>query len=126
MSDSLFVYGTLLPGRAPAGIADVANTLIPLGTGTIRGRLYDFGEYPGVILDDSADPIHGQLFALPPDSTVLARLDAYEDYRPDEPAKSLFLRLRVTVTLPDATTQLAWVYVYNRSVKPQSLWSEIR
>ncbi len=118
MSDSLFVYGTLLPGRAPAEIADVVGQLVPLGAGTVRGRLYDLGEYPGVILGEhaaeSADEIPGQLFALPPDPTVLARLDAYEDFRPDDPAHSLFLRRRAVVTLLDGSVRSSWIYVYNR------------
>jgi gamma-glutamylcyclotransferase (GGCT)/AIG2-like uncharacterized protein YtfP len=117
MTDCLFVYGTLLPGRAPAEIADVVDALVPLGAATVRGRLYDLGEYPGAILDDSAAGIAGQLFALPSDPNALARLDAYEDYRPDDPAQSLFLRVRTLAELPEGRRHPCWIYVYHQPVR---------
>ncbi|HEX9199995.1 MAG TPA: gamma-glutamylcyclotransferase family protein [Acidobacteriaceae bacterium] len=115
MSEHLFVYGTLHPSRAPREIAGVARKLTHVGHGTIRGRLYDLGDYPGVILDDDAtEPVHGEVFALPPDPDALACLDAYEDYRPHDPEGSLFLRQKTTVTLADGSRETCWVYVYNR------------
>ena len=117
MTDTLFVYGTLTPDRAPGEIADAVNTLTPLGPGTIRGRLYDFGDYPGVILDDSSSElVKGQVFGLPPDPDVLARLDEYEEYRPGDPERSLFDRRRTQVTLPNGSRRLCWVYVYNQGI----------
>jgi gamma-glutamylcyclotransferase (GGCT)/AIG2-like uncharacterized protein YtfP len=115
MSFSLFVYGTLRPAHAPPEISDVVDALKPLGPATIRARLYDFGAYPGVILDDhTTEKVTGQIFDLPPDPTIIARLDEYEDYRPYDPANSLFKRLRTTATLPDGSHKLCWVYVYNQ------------
>jgi gamma-glutamylcyclotransferase (GGCT)/AIG2-like uncharacterized protein YtfP len=124
VTECLFVYGTLLPGRAPAEIADVVNALVPVGPATVRGRLYDLGEYPGVILngpaDDEADTIPGQVFALPPDPPALARalqrLDAYEAYYPDDPAHSLFVRRRTAIHRLDGLTQSCWIYVYNQAL----------
>jgi gamma-glutamylcyclotransferase (GGCT)/AIG2-like uncharacterized protein YtfP len=113
MSTLLFIYGTLHPDRAPAEIAAAARRLTPHGPATIRGHLYDLGEYPGVVLDPMAPPIPGHLFAVP-DAATLAALDAYEDYRPASPAGSLFLRVETTAAMPDGSQHPCWVYVYNR------------
>ena len=123
----LFIYGTLHPDRAPREIAAVARRLKPLGPATIRGRLLDLGEYPGLLLEDSkaaADPnprehgasfhdVPGELFEVP-DQATLAALDRYEDFRVDDPATSLFLRVEAQVTLHDGRTEMCWVYIYNR------------
>jgi gamma-glutamylcyclotransferase (GGCT)/AIG2-like uncharacterized protein YtfP len=108
----LFIYGTLHPDRAPAEIAAAAGRLRPLGPATIRARVYDLGDYPGAILDPDAPPIRGQLFAIP-DAETLAALDRYEDYRPDHPEASLFLRVETAATLPDGTDHPCQVYTYN-------------
>jgi gamma-glutamylcyclotransferase (GGCT)/AIG2-like uncharacterized protein YtfP len=121
MSDRLFVYGTLHPDRAPSEIADVVKGLKPVGRGTIRGKLYDFGEYPGVVLDEKANErVDGEVFALPRDPDALARLDEYEEYRPHDPERSLFKRLKTTVTLLNGSRESCWVYVYNRNLPRKS------
>jgi gamma-glutamylcyclotransferase (GGCT)/AIG2-like uncharacterized protein YtfP len=112
MLDRLFIYGTLHPDRAPQQISAAARQLIPAGRGTIRARIYDFGEYPGVILDDSASPIPGEIFIVP-DTRTLALLDGYEDFRPGDPAASLFLRTQAVVTLDEGSQLECWVYVWN-------------
>ena len=111
----LFIYGTLHPDRAPAEIAAAARRLTPIGPATIRGHLYNFGEYPGMILDDTAPTIAGELFTVP-DAETFAALDAYEDFRPAEPENSLFLRVETTATTHDGSHQPCWVYVYNGKV----------
>jgi gamma-glutamylcyclotransferase (GGCT)/AIG2-like uncharacterized protein YtfP len=115
MPTLLFIYGTLHPDRAPREIASAARRLAPRGPATIRARLYNLGAYPGAVLDSSAPPISGSLFAVP-DTETLAALDAYEDLRPADPANSLFLRVETTATLPDGSHQPCWVYVYNREI----------
>jgi gamma-glutamylcyclotransferase (GGCT)/AIG2-like uncharacterized protein YtfP len=113
----LFVYGTLHPDRAPAEIADIARRLEFVSAGTLRGRLYDLGDYPGLILDDApeAPTISGEIFAVP-DGDTLAAIDAYEQFRPADPPNSLFDRTHAVVTLPDGSQQSCWVYVYNRDI----------
>lgn len=114
MPHALFIYGTLHPNRAPRAIAAAARRLTSIGRATIRARLYNLGQYPGIVLDPAAAPILGELFTVPDDQT-LAALDAYEDFRPHDPANSLFLREKAVVTLDDGSDQSCWVYVYNRS-----------
>ena len=113
MPELLFIYGTLHPGRAPAEIAPVVHTLTPLGPATIRGTLLDLGDYPGVTLNPEAPEVPGDLFAIP-DPTIWTALDAYEDFRPAEPAASLFLRTQTLATLPDGSQTLCWIYTHNR------------
>ena len=119
----VFVYGTLLPGLAPPVIADAVATLCVVGPGTVQGRLYHLGAYPGCILDEECDSlIHGQLLEIP-DPAVLERLDWYEGYAAHDDAGSLFLRTVCDVTLAGGDQVRSWVYVYNRSVKAARLIS---
>ena len=102
MPTTLFLYGTLHPDRAPAEIAPAARRLTLLGPATIRARVYNLVAYPGAILDANAPPVPGHLFAVP-DAETLAALDRYEDFRPTDPAASLFLRVETTATLADGS-----------------------
>jgi gamma-glutamylcyclotransferase (GGCT)/AIG2-like uncharacterized protein YtfP len=110
----LFVYGTLLPGRAPAEIAPTVDRLTTVGDGFVRGRLYDLGEYPGVVLDTRGEKIPGKIFRLPEEPEVLKRLDEYEECDATQPEGSLFLRKECPVTRRNGNKKLiCWVYVYN-------------
>ena len=113
----LFVYGTLRPDSAPAEIADVARTLEFVSAATVRGRLHDLGEYPGLVLDDSPDAplVPGNVF-LVADGKTLAAIDEYEGFRVSNPETSLFERTHVAATLPDGGRRTCWVYVYNGDV----------
>ena len=115
MSQRLFLYGTLLPSEAPKEIASIVKRLRRLGSAQVRGRLYDFGDFPGAVLDASSrTTIHGQLVALPADVRVLEALDRYEEFDPSDPKKSLFLRKKVMVQMANGSTREGWIYVYNR------------
>ena len=116
----LFVYGTLRPGHAPPGIAAQVARLREVGRGSVRGRTYDLGEYPGAVLDaSSGTTIAGTVLALPDDLRVLAALDAYEGFDPTSPAQSLFVRVRTPVTLADGQTLECWMYVRGVNADPQ-------
>jgi gamma-glutamylcyclotransferase (GGCT)/AIG2-like uncharacterized protein YtfP len=112
MPTLLFIYGTLHPDRASREIAAAARLLISAGRATIRGHRYDLGEYPGALLDPTGPEISGELFTVP-DATTLAALDTYEDFRSDDPANSLFLRVETTAARPDGSPVNCWIYVYN-------------
>ena len=115
MSQHLFLYGTLLPGEAPEEIALIVKRFRRLGSAHVRGRLYDFGEFPGAILDPSSRTlIHGELVALPSDDRILEALDRYEEFDPVAPKKSLFIRKKVNVSMADGSRREGWIYVYNR------------
>jgi gamma-glutamylcyclotransferase (GGCT)/AIG2-like uncharacterized protein YtfP len=113
----LFAYGTLQPGHAPGEIADVVRGFEMVGQGTVLGRLYDLGSYPGAVLDDnSRTRISGTVYQLPAGEGILATLDAYEEFEPGTPQTSLFLRRLYPVLLADGPTLDCWVYEYNGPV----------
>ena len=115
MSDFLFAYGTLQPGFAPAEIASAVSQLLPVGEAFVHGVLYDLGGHPGAVLDSSSqERIIGAVYQLPEDASVLAELDAYEEFDPAAPESSAYLRIFHHVTLAAGGALRCWVYVYNR------------
>jgi gamma-glutamylcyclotransferase (GGCT)/AIG2-like uncharacterized protein YtfP len=118
MSNSLFVYGTLLPGFTPVEMQSVMAQLAFVGDGFAPGRLYDLGAYPYAEFDEACDSkIIGKVFSFPDDESVktklLGQLDEYEGYNPDEESQSLFIRRRKTVTLLNSGPVECWVYLYH-------------
>ena len=115
MSQNLFLYGTLLPSEAPQEIASIVKRFRRLGSAQVRGKLYDFGEFPGAVLDPSSRTIiHGELVALPADERILQALDRYEEFDPLDPKRSLFVRKKAMVRMANGSSREGWIYVYNR------------
>jgi gamma-glutamylcyclotransferase (GGCT)/AIG2-like uncharacterized protein YtfP len=113
-TEFLFAYGTLQPGRAPAEIAPLIAKLEIVGRGFVRGTLYDFGHYPGAVLNPaSATRIPGTVYKLHADPELVALLDEYEEYFPGLPEISQFIREQHPVHWDDGRTVLCWVYVFN-------------
>jgi gamma-glutamylcyclotransferase (GGCT)/AIG2-like uncharacterized protein YtfP len=82
-----------------------------IGRGTVRGALYDLGEYPGLVESAGDERVPGLILELD-DAAALARLDRYEGV--DE---GLYVRRRVVVTRDDGTVDEVWIYFYVRSVE---------
>ena len=105
--EKIFVYGTLRKGfPLHKYLSDKAEFI---GAGSIRGVLYDLGDYPGVLPSNEGE-VHGELYELENGSTHLNVLDRVEGYDPTNPQKSLFVRSLADVSLPDKKTTKAWVY----------------
>jgi len=117
MKEYLFVYGSLRSsGEVPSQIAPIVNRFRRLGAAQVNGLLYDFGQYCGAVLDDSANNvIHGELVELPKGDEVLESLDRYEEIEPSNIGGGLFARKRATVVLADGSQEEAWIYVCNRA-----------
>jgi gamma-glutamylcyclotransferase (GGCT)/AIG2-like uncharacterized protein YtfP len=112
--DYVFFYGTLLPEHARAAMRSVVARLTFYGKGSVAGVLYDLGEYPGAVLDESSDRrVHGAVFRLAEDAKILVELDRYEGYDASSPLASLFVRRRCPVELSDGNILECWVYEYN-------------
>ena len=106
----VFVYGTLRRGEQ----RDI-NLLRPapkwVGSGSIRGALYDLGTYPGVVLDAgvvdgavkvAASVVRGEVYAIAP---ALERvLDEIEEVWPQQTGE--YTRREVAVTLDNPPTHL--------------------
>ena len=116
MSEFLFAYGTLHADLAPSEIAPVVARLQWAGEGSVAGTLYDFGRFPGLVLDaDSIGRVYGTIYELPGDARVLDALDEYEEFDPASPEASQFVRRECAVTRTDGGSVRCWVYTYNRS-----------
>lgn len=112
MTAFLFTYGSLQPGKAPPEIAPVVAGLEIAGRGYVVGTLHGQGPYPGAVLDQaSSNRIAGTIYRLPDDPEVLRRLDEYEEYFPDSPGTSEFLRELHPVHWEDGHVEVCWVYV---------------
>ena len=81
MTQHLFVYGTLAPGRANAHmLADVPGVWEPA---TVRGTLYPEGwgaalGYPGLVLAEDGDEVQGLVFSSDVLDRHWPRLDEFE------------------------------------------------
>ena len=77
-SERVFVYGTLRRGGSNHFRMEGAEFVT---AATVRGRLYRIDWYPGLILDDMADDIHGEIYQV--SAEMLHHLDHYEgdEYR---------------------------------------------
>jgi gamma-glutamylcyclotransferase (GGCT)/AIG2-like uncharacterized protein YtfP len=112
----LFVYGSLKSTQPANEGTDLMKSSNLIGDATVPGRLYDFGDFSGAVIDvQSRDQIHGEIFQLPdPAAENLKALDAYEEFDPSNPQQSLFVRRTISAMLSDGRRLNCWIYVYNR------------
>lgn len=111
----LFVYGTLMPRAESDYGRSMRERLLRssrvLGDATVAGRLYDLGEYPGLVLSgDPGDEAHGVVLRLEDPESVFPWLDAYEGIR-NGAADNEYERVLRPVRLAGGTLLSAWVYV---------------
>ncbi len=104
------VYGSLMTGMGGREDLDVGDQLIYVSRCEIGGCLFDLGSYPGLLLGSGI--VYAELYEVG-DTSVIPRLDAYEQYDPDDPEGSLDIRRLVRLVQPDCD---AWLYEYNRGV----------
>lgn len=112
--DHLFVYGTLL--STDNEFAKYLNNNATLvSKGFITGQLYDIGEYPGAVVNETEGyPIHGSVCKLN-NANALVVLDNYEGYGADQDQPNLFIRDLLPVDTAEGEIN-CWVYLYNLSV----------
>lgn len=109
----LVLYGSLRRGQANFARLKLQAGLRFVRTVRFRGLMYDLGAYPGVVEGDGE--VTGELFEMR-DAALLARLDAFEQYRPDQPDPydaatgrgSLYRRTTI-----QAGGVTAYLYLYN-------------
>jgi gamma-glutamylcyclotransferase (GGCT)/AIG2-like uncharacterized protein YtfP len=81
---NVFVYGTLRAGEindisVAASKHDISAPK-PIGTATLAGRLYDFGAYPGLVIDSSGVPVVGEVYEI--EDALVPVLDEIERVYP--------------------------------------------
>lgn len=77
---NVFIYGTLRAGEpndmlhvaARHGLAEPRL----IGPATVRGKLYDFGNYPGIVVDGTGVPVIGDVYEI--ESALVSILDEIE------------------------------------------------
>lgn len=110
----MFVYGTLRPGEENYPHYLAGRTIAEL-PGTVAGELFFVadGGYP--YLAPGKGRVHGELVELKPQlyRETLERLDALEEYHPQDERHSAYLRRATRVRLADGSERLAWVYFWN-------------
>lgn len=116
MSDFLFVYGTLLPGQAPASMREVCDRMQSLGGASVTGILYDLGAYPGVVIGSTGRTVRGEVIEVDCEDTW-RRLDRYEGCPQPNGEDGLFRRVKTVAALESGESIECWVYVYNRALR---------
>jgi gamma-glutamylcyclotransferase (GGCT)/AIG2-like uncharacterized protein YtfP len=121
--DFFFFYGTLQDRRLSEAARRVLPRMKYVGTATMPGTLFAIRSpnltYPVLILGGGKRSlVRGTCFAATRFFTArdLQLLDSYEEYYPNAPEKSEYLRLSLPVTLTKGETLDAWIYVYNSSL----------
>jgi gamma-glutamylcyclotransferase (GGCT)/AIG2-like uncharacterized protein YtfP len=112
VANFVFFYGTLMAGFDRRRRAGIDTKLTYRGRGSIRASLFDLGIYPAAVPAPEGH-VWGELYEMAEPDAVLVALDDIEGYRPDDPDKSLYSRSVADVTMPDGSSEQAWVYFYN-------------
>jgi gamma-glutamylcyclotransferase (GGCT)/AIG2-like uncharacterized protein YtfP len=113
----VFVYGTLRAGEIndiseAAARHDIAEPTL-IGTATVRGHLFDFGAYPGLVLDEVGSPVRGDVYEIDPD--LVAVLDEIEEVYPG--VEGLFVAREVMVEVDGAAMACLLYPVTKSAVK---------
>lgn len=106
----LFVYGTLRKGFRSHDLLRRFHARL-IGRGSIRGRLYDLGNYPGAVSSaHNTERVYGEVYFLPQPESAFRVLDKFEGFDPTRPESNEFERSETTVTLAGGHKVQAWVY----------------
>ncbi|QSN60266.1 gamma-glutamylcyclotransferase [Caballeronia sp. M1242] len=105
----VFVYGTLRAGEINDinRAAERSGIAAPqwIGTAHVRGRLYDFGAYPGLVLDEEGGtPVKGDVYRI--EDALVAVLDEIEEVYPGVEGLFRAHRLHVDVELDGEATHV--------------------
>jgi gamma-glutamylcyclotransferase (GGCT)/AIG2-like uncharacterized protein YtfP len=111
--DLLFVYGTLRRGGSN-DIARIAPAARYAGAARVRGRLYDLGTYPALLLDASAGWVSGELYEIP--AAEWPALDALEEPVTTSRPDGEYCKVTAEVHAQDGGAPTVWVYVANPAV----------
>jgi gamma-glutamylcyclotransferase (GGCT)/AIG2-like uncharacterized protein YtfP len=109
----IFVYGSLRSGFRSPAYAYVSRYFTFVAQATVKGLLYDRGDYPVAIPTTTDNFIIGELYTINNTnefSFAIAQLDDYEGLHPDDDEQALFTRKLATVYHHNGKTTDAWVY----------------
>lgn len=125
----LFVYGSLRSGFQHPAYAYISRYFSFIGNATVKGTLFDMGEYPAALPAHTNDYIVGELYVLNNTDEfgwAFEQLDDYEGLHMEDNEPALYRREITTVYINDTTTT-AWVYWFNGNTtgKPQVISGDV-
>jgi gamma-glutamylcyclotransferase (GGCT)/AIG2-like uncharacterized protein YtfP len=116
--DRVFVYGTLLRGKCNAGLLEFGANILSVREARIGGRLYDLGPFPGVLPGEGeGDAVAGEIYRLADMEASLRILDRLEGFQGYGRTDNVYRRSLVRAASEDGDRELAWVYIYLRTVR---------
>ncbi|HEX8356669.1 MAG TPA: gamma-glutamylcyclotransferase family protein [Segetibacter sp.] len=119
----LFVYGSLRSGFHHPAYGYISKYFTLISPATVKGKLYDLGDYPAAIPTNDEAFIVGELYELKSSEDfawAIEQLDAYEGVNPDEGEPRLYKRELAEVYYNGQTTH-AWIYWYSHEIEDQPL-----
>jgi gamma-glutamylcyclotransferase (GGCT)/AIG2-like uncharacterized protein YtfP len=106
----LFAYGSLRAAANHVAINRLVARLKPIGAARLPGHLYYLGRYPGAIFADTAAmTVAGEVLELA-DDALLAEIDTYEGYDPQQPHAGEYLRRKLAVEVAGGGVIECWAY----------------
>ena len=122
MTRYLFTYGTLLSGLGHPMHEVLAKHADLLGPGYINGKLYDLGNYPGLVLSNNTKKVvFGEIYQVLDETELFRYLDDYEGCAGHSRQPHEYQRDLVSVHDAAEHSLLAWVYLYKQPVQHLSL-----
>jgi gamma-glutamylcyclotransferase (GGCT)/AIG2-like uncharacterized protein YtfP len=115
---NLFVYGSLRSGFQHEAYQYMAKYFNLLGHATVKGKLYNSGEYPVALPTTAEKFIQGELYTISEPaqfSYIIGQLDDYEGLYVEEGETALYKRELATVYC-NGQEYTAWIYWYNGTV----------
>jgi gamma-glutamylcyclotransferase (GGCT)/AIG2-like uncharacterized protein YtfP len=116
---NLFVYGSLRSGFNNPAYTYISKYFTLLGTGYVKGKLYQLPEFPAGVSSEDDHLIKGELYVIkvPAEcSWAIAQLDDYEGVQAEEGEIPLYKRVLTSVQINGQEEQ-AWIYWYNGSLE---------
>jgi gamma-glutamylcyclotransferase (GGCT)/AIG2-like uncharacterized protein YtfP len=114
----VFVYGSLRKGFQSSAYEYISRYFNFFGEATVKGKLFDLGEYPAAIPVSENAFIKGELYIVKNEnefSWAIAQLDDYEGVLVEPGEQPLYRREMADTFINDAIVP-AWIYWYNSDV----------
>jgi len=122
MSEYLFVYGTLLSRYGHPLHRLLAEQADYIGRARMTGRLYDLGEYPGMVITlNTGARVWGELYRLRDPCSILASLDLYEACPASNTRSGEYRRRHAIARLTRGGSLRSWVYDYQGPIRGRIL-----
>ena len=114
----LFVYGSLRSGFKSPAYEYISRHFDLVGEATVKGTLYDMGNFPAAIPTSENLFITGELYQIKNEnefSWAIGQLDDYEGVKVESDEVQLYRRDLAEVYLNDQIAN-AWIYWFNGDV----------